>query len=97
VPLYFPVIKVLVGALGLGGPSTCRLARATRRKDKDPPSGGRAKALPAGQPPLPRGKEPSASPLVRRRRRQPLSRIQIARAMALLSHGRWEKASGEPH
>jgi hypothetical protein len=45
----------------------------------------------------PIGEEPSASPLAGRRRRQPLSGLQIARAVALLSHGRWEKASGEPH
>jgi hypothetical protein len=80
-----------------GGPITCRSARSMRRKDKDPPSGGEAKALPAGQPPLPSGEEPSASLLAGRRRRQPLSGLQIAQAVALLSHGRWEKASGAPH
>jgi hypothetical protein len=58
-----------VGALGLGSPSTDRLACATRRKDKDPPSGGQAEAQPACRPPLPRSKEPSASPLAGRRQR----------------------------
>jgi hypothetical protein len=53
-----------VGALGLGSPSTCHSGRSTRRKDKDLLSDGRAKALPAGRPPLPCGKEPPASPLV---------------------------------
>jgi hypothetical protein len=73
---------------GIGGPSTYRSAHSTRRKDKDLPSSGRAKALLAGWPPLPSGEEPFASPLAGRRGRPPLSRLQIAWAMALLSHKR---------
>jgi hypothetical protein len=80
-----------------GGPSTCRLARSMKGKDKNSPSGGRTKALPAGRPPLPNGKEPSANPLAGRRQRQPLSGLHIARAVALLSHRRWERTSGKHH
>jgi hypothetical protein len=78
-----------------GGPSTCRSARSTKRKDKDSPSGGQTEALPADRPPLPSGEEPSASPLAGRRQRQPLPGLQIAQAVALLSHRRWERASGK--
>jgi hypothetical protein len=42
---------------GTGGPSTCHSAHSTRRKDKDLLSGGRAKALLAGRPPLPYSEE----------------------------------------
>jgi hypothetical protein len=66
-----------VGALDLGGPSTCRLARSMKAEDKDSPHGGQTEALPDGQPPLPSGEETPTCPLVGRRQRQPLSRLHI--------------------
>jgi hypothetical protein len=65
-----------------GGPNTYRLAPSMKGKDKNSPSGGRTEALPADRPSLPSGEEPSASPLAGRRRRQPLSGLHIARAVA---------------
>jgi hypothetical protein len=69
------------------------MAHSTKVKDKDSPSAGRTKALPDGRLALPNGKELSAFPLAGRRRRQPLSRLHIARAVALIPHRRWEKTS----
>jgi hypothetical protein len=63
-------------------------------KDKNSSSSGRTKALPAGRPPIHSGEEPSANPLAGRRRRQ-LFGLHIARAVALLSHRRWERNSGK--
>jgi hypothetical protein len=80
-----------------GHPNTCRLARSTKGKDKDSPSGGRTEALPPGQPPLPSSEEPSTNPLAGRRRRQPLSGLHIARAVELIAHRRWERTNRKQH
>jgi hypothetical protein len=78
----------IVGALDKRGPSACRLARSMKAEDKDSSHGGRTEALPDGWPPLPSGEEPPTSPLARRRRRSPLSRLHIARAVVLIPHRR---------
>jgi hypothetical protein len=64
-------------------------------KDKNSPSSSQTEALLAGQPPLHSSEEPSANPLAGRRHRHPLSRLHIARVVALLSHRRWERISGK--